>query len=131
MRGHSPSTPTSRATEIHVAKTKIPDPLERRHLVEKHLTPDQARAIAGAYLAEERRIEAIDFLRIAGAEDGLAELRRGAIADGDAFLLRAVAAAQGRPPTREEWQQLAAGAAANGRERYAVEARRQAERGDD
>jgi hypothetical protein len=42
-----------------------------------------------------------------------------------------VAAAQGRPPTREEWQQLAAGAAANGRERYAVEARRQAERGDD
>jgi hypothetical protein len=114
-----------------VAKTKIPDPLERRHLVEKHLTPDQARAIAGAYLAEERRIEAIDFLRIAGAEDGLAELRRGAIADGDAFLLRAVAAAQGRPPTREEWQQLAAGAAANGRERYAVEARRQAERGDD
>lgn len=114
-----------------MAKSKIPDPLERRHLVEKDLSPDQARAIAGAYLAEDRRIEAIDFLKIAGAQEGLAELRGLAIADGDAFLLRAVAGAQGRPPTREEWQQLAAGAAASGRERYAVEARRQAERHDD
>ena len=114
-----------------MAKSKIPDPLERRHLVEKDLPPAQARAIAEAYLAEERWIEAIDFLKIAGAGEGLAELRSRAIAEGDAFLLRAVANAEGRPPTRDDWQKLAASATANGRERYALEARRQLERGGD
>ena len=114
-----------------MAKSKIPDPLERRHLVEKELPPDQARAIADAYLAEDRWIEAIDFLKIAGAGEGLAELRSRAITEGDAFLLRAVANADGRPPTRDDWQKLAAAATANGRERYALEARRQLERGDD
>jgi hypothetical protein len=114
-----------------MAKAKIPDPLERRHLVEKELAPDQARAIAEAYLAEDRAIEAIDFLKIAGAAERLAELRGRAVADGDAFLLRAVAAAQARPPTHDDWQKLSTAAAANGKERYAVEARRQAERGDD
>ena len=114
-----------------MAKAKIPDPLERRHLVEKELPAEQARAIADAYLAEDRSLEAIDFLKIAGAGEGLAELRKRAIADGDAFLLRAVANAQGLPPTRDDWQELAAAATANGHERYALEARRQLERGDD
>jgi hypothetical protein len=114
-----------------LAKAKIPDPLERRHLVEKALPPDQARAIAQAYLADDRFIEAVDFLRIAGAAEQLAELRARSIADGDAFLLRAVAGAQGQPPTREDWQKLEAAATAQGRERYALAARRQIERGDD
>jgi hypothetical protein len=114
-----------------VAKAKIPDPIERRHLVEKELPPAQALAIADAYLAEDRCVEAIDFLKIAAAGEKLAELRRRSIADGDAFLLRAVAGAQGQPPTREDWQKLEAAAAAQGRERYALAARRQVERGDD
>ena len=110
---------------------KIPNPLERRHLVEKELPADQARAIADAYLADGRSLEAIDFLKLAGAGEGLAELRSRALAEGDAFLLRAVANAQGRPPTRDDWQKLAAAATATGRERYALEARRQLERGGD
>jgi hypothetical protein len=114
-----------------VAKAKIPGPIERRHLVEKDLPPAQARAIAEAYLAEDRCLDAIDFLRIAAADEQLAELRKRAIADGDAFLLRAVAAGQSRPPTRDEWQKLEAAASASGRERYALAARRQVERGDD
>ena len=114
-----------------MAKAKIPDPLERRHLVEKELQPAQALVIADAYLAHERFVEAIDFLRIAKADDRIAELRARAIADGDAFLLRAVAGAQQTPPTREEWQRLGAAAEGRGLERYAQEARRQAERGDD
>ena len=114
-----------------LAKVKIPDPLERRHLVEKELPPEQARAIAQAYLAEDRRIEAVDFLRIAGAGEQLAELRERAIADGDVFLFRMVAGAQGRPPTRDDWQKLEAAASAQGRDRYALAARRQVERGDD
>jgi hypothetical protein len=113
-----------------VAKAKIPDPIQRRHLVEQS-SPEQARAIADAYLAEDRCVEAIDFLKVASADDQLAALRGRAISEGDAFLLRAVARAQGEPPTRDDWQKLEGAALASGRERYAVEARRQVERGDD
>ena len=114
-----------------MAKTKIPGPIERRHLVEKELAPAQALAIAEAYLAEDRRLEAIDFLKLAEASAQLADLRERAIAEGDAFLLRAVAGLQGQPPARGDWQRLGEAAAARGLERYAVEARRQLERGDD
>jgi hypothetical protein len=114
-----------------LAKVKIPGPIERRHLVEKELPPAQARAIAEAYLAEDRCIEAIDFLKIAAAGERLADLRQRAIAEGDAFLLRAVSSAQGQAPSRDDWQKLEAAAAAQGRERYAITARRQLERGDD
>lgn len=114
-----------------MAQVRIPGPIERRHLVEKQLPPDQARAIAEAYLADDRCIEAIDFLKIAGAGDRLAELRARSIAEGDAFLLRAVAGAQDQPPTREDWQRLEGAATAHGRDRYALAARRQLERGDD
>ena len=64
-----------------MAKAKIPDPLTRRHLVEKELPPDQARAIAEAYLADDRCLEAIDFLKLAGASEALAALRARAIAN--------------------------------------------------
>jgi hypothetical protein len=112
-------------------KGKIPDPIERRHLVEKELPPAQARAIADAYLAEDRCLEAVDFLKLAAAADQLAALRQRAIDEGDAFLLRAVAGAQEEPPSRDDWQKLEAAATASGRERYAVAARRQLERGED
>src|SRR5262249_33276255 len=104
---------------------------ERRHLVEKELPADQARSIAESYLAEERWLEAIDFLKIAGAAERLAELRQRAISQGDAFLLRAVAGAQEKPASREDWQQLGATATEHGLERYALEARRQLERSDE
>jgi hypothetical protein len=114
-----------------MARTAIPDPLERRHLIEKQLPAAQALAIADAYLAQDRCLEAVDFLRVAKAADRLAELRARAITEGDAFLFRAVAAAEQRPPDREEWQRLGAAAAGRGLDRYAIEARRQVERGDD
>lgn len=95
------------------------------------MPPAQALAIAEAYLADDRCIEAIDFLKLAAANAQLAALRDRAIADGDAFLLRAVANAQGDPPTRGDWQKLGDAATAHGRERYALEARRQLERGDE
>lgn len=111
-----------------MAKPAIPEPLERRHLVERELPPPKALAIAQAYLDQGRDLEAIDFLRKAGEVDRLAELRARATAAGDAFLLRAVAAATGMPPDRAEWRALAEAAAAAGKERYALDAKRQAER---
>lgn len=114
-----------------MARTQIPDPLTRRHLVERELPQAQALQIAEAYLAEGRRGESVDFLRKAGAADRIAALRAEAIADGDVFLLRQLADASGQPVTREEWHASARGAESAGKERYAAEARRQAERGED
>ena len=110
---------------------KIPNPLERRHLIERDLSAAQALGIAEAYLAEGRAIEAVDFLEKAEAADRLSELRSEAIESGDAFLLRAVASAADQPPQRDEWRRLADSAARQGRDRYAEEATRQAERGED
>jgi hypothetical protein len=108
-----------------VAKSAIPDPLERRHLVERQLDPARALKIAEAYLAEERAQEAVAFLARAGAVDRLEALFRLAVDEGDPFLLREVAAALGREPDGASWRALAEAAAAAGKDRYAAEARRQ------
>ncbi len=109
-------------------KPRLPDPLARRHLLERALEPARARAIAEAYLAEQRDMEAIAFLKKASATNELERLCRSAIERGDAFLLRAVCEALGREPDLASWESLAAAAASQGRERYAAEARRQVER---
>ncbi len=109
-------------------RSKIPGPLERRHLIERELAPAQALKTAEAYLAEGRAIEAIEFLAKAGDEERLQALRREALEAGDVFLMRAVADAMGKAPDRDEWLALAAAAEASGKQRYAVDARRQAER---
>jgi hypothetical protein len=114
-----------------MASTKIPAPLARRHLVERELPPAQAAKLAEAYLAEGRTIEALDFLRKAGDREQLAALRAEAVEAGDAFLLRAVAGAMREPPGREEWQRLTEAARAAGKDRYAEDAKRQAEREED
>ena len=112
-----------------MAKTQLPNALDRRHLVEREMAPAHALGFAEVYLAEGRTLEAVDFLRKAGAAEKLTELRREAIAAGDAFLFRSVASATGEPPAREEWAVLADAAAASGRRFYAEQARRQAQRG--
>ena len=112
-----------------MAQSRIPNPLLRRHLVERELPPAHALRIAEAYLEEGRSVEALEFLRKAGAVDRLAALRREAIEAGDAFLLRGVVAAGGAPATREDWLALAEAATAAGKLRYADEARRQSQRG--
>lgn len=114
-----------------MAKSTIPNPLDRRHLIEKDLSHAQALETAEAYLAAGRTVEAVDFLAKAAASDRLAELRSRAIEAGDVFLLRAVARAMEEPPVRAEWSAIAEAAAAAGKDRYAVEARRQLDREDD
>ena len=111
-----------------MAKSHIPDALERRHLVEREIPAAQALRIAEAYLDAGREIEAVDFLRKARAAEKLAELRRQAIERGDAFLLRSIAIAAGEAPRRDEWEALAQAAASAGKQRYADEGRRQARR---
>ncbi len=113
-----------------MARSKLPNPLDRRHLVERELAPEKALRLAEAYLEEGRTVEALEFLRKAGAADRLDALRAEAIASGDAFLLRSGAAAGPRPPHPDEWRALAEAAAAAGKEVYAVEARRQADAGE-
>ena len=111
-----------------MTKSTIPNPLERRHMIEKDLSDAQALATAEAYLADDRPVEAVDFLAKAHARERLAELRSRAIETGDVFLLRAVARAMDEPPARAEWSATAEAAGAAGRDRDATEARRQLDR---
>ena len=78
-----------------------------------------------------RSEEAVDFLRLAGEDERLGALREEAVSSGDAFLFRSVTRALGESPEREEWRRLSEAARAAGKERYAEEAMRQAERGDE
>lgn len=102
-----------------MAKSKLPDPLAKRHLLEADLEPAKARALADAYLALGREIEAIDFLKQAKAVDALAALEAAALERGDVFLMRRVAQALGREPSPERWRALAAAAERAGRLRDA------------
>jgi hypothetical protein len=106
----------------------IPDPLARRHELEKPLEPARARAIGEAYLAEGRELEALAFLKKAGASDALERVCATAVARGDSFLLREGCTALGREPLAREWEQLERAASTQGRDRYAAEAKRQVER---
>ncbi len=113
-----------------MAKSNVPGPIERRHLIERDLSAAQALRYAEAYLEAGRDQDAIEFLVKAEAEEQLEAIRRRSIEAGDAFLLRSVSAATGVTPDREQWKQLAEAAAAAGKERYAAEALRLATRGE-
>lgn len=111
-----------------MAKFRLPDALERRHLIEKDLAPAQALRLAEAYLAEERVVEALAFLRKANAEDRLRAIGEQAARDGDVFLMRQAATWLGTAPPAEEWRAAADASRERGKLRYAADAERQASR---
>ena len=112
-------------------KSKIPNPLERRHLLERGLPAEQALSIAAAYLEEGRSEEAVEFLGKAGADDRLESLAREAVEAGDLFLLNEISRVRRSEPDPESWQRLAESARRAGKDLYAEDAERQAKRGDD
>ena len=114
-----------------MAKSKIPDPLERRHLVERELPTEQALAIAEAYLEDGRFEEAVAFFGKAGAEDRLDSLVGEAVEAGDVFLMNEISRVRGREPDPQTWQRLAESARRAGKDLYAETADRQAHRSDD
>jgi len=114
-----------------LAKSKIPNAIERRHLIDRELKPAVSMRYAEAYLAEGRDQDAIAFLVKAQASDVLAAMRQRANEAGDAFLYRSVCSASGVAGDRAEWRALSEAARAAGRERYANEALQMAERGED
>jgi hypothetical protein len=107
-----------------LAKTKLPDPLSRRYLLERELDPARARAVAEAYLAQGREIEAIEFLARGDGRESLAALRAAAVERGDVFLMRAVAQALDEEPDAGTWRALGEAASRAGRERDADTAAR-------
>lgn len=111
-------------------KSAIPDPLERRHLVERDLAPDACLRIAEAYLAAGRVWDAIAFLAKGGANDRLAALRDDAIAAGDTFLVRELTRALHDEVPAARWRETAAAAEAAGKDRFAEQARRLSERAE-
>lgn len=114
-----------------MADRSIPNPLQRRHIIERDLPADQALGIADAYLEEGRREEAVAFLWKAEAEDRLESLAEEAVESGDVFLLSEIARVRGREPDAQTWQRLAESARNAGKDLYAETADRQAHRSDD
>jgi hypothetical protein len=113
-----------------MAKTAIPNPLVRRHLIERDAAPEPSLKIADAYLADGRVWEAIVFLQKAGARDRMTALRGEAIAAGDYFLVRELTRALGDELPAEGWRATSQAAAAAGKDRYAASAHRLAERAE-
>ena len=113
-----------------MAKSKIPGPLERSHLIEKDMDAESASSVAEAYLADGRKNEAIEFLAKAGDEAGLQALAEQAVDLGDPFLLASVVRVTGKEPDRATWIRCAEVAQAVGKERYAETARRSAARSE-
>jgi hypothetical protein len=109
-----------------VPKARIPDPLERRDLLEGALEPARALAIAEAYLAEGRSFEAVPFLVAARAAERLEALAAEAVEAGDAFLFETLARELASPPGPERWRSLAERARAAGLLAYAESAERHA-----
>lgn len=107
-----------------MARSKLPDPLARRHLLEAKLEAGKARALAEAYLELGREIEAIDFLRQADAVDAIESLEQAALERGDVFLMKKAAQALGRDPSPERWRTLSEAASRAGRARDAETAAR-------
>jgi hypothetical protein len=113
-----------------VARSKLPDPLEKRHLLEGDLDPARARALGETCLEAGREIDAVAFLAVAGVHDALRSLQEQALARGDVFLMRAASSALGEEPVSETWRSLAETASAAGRDADAETARRLATVGD-
>ena len=111
-----------------MARSVLPHALTRREWIEEEIDPSRALEVAEAYLELGRSGESVAFLAKAKAFDRLRELVDLAVQQGDAFLLREASRALGEEPSREQWQGLAESATALGKERYAAEALRQAER---
>lgn len=113
-----------------MARSAIPDPLERRHLIERDLAPDACTKLADAYLAAGRNWEAIAFLSKASAADRLRALRDEAVVAGDAFLVRELTRALRDETPAARWRETAAAARAAGKERYAAQATQLADRAE-
>jgi hypothetical protein len=111
-----------------MARSVLPHALARREWIEDEIDPSRALKIADAYLELGRAAESVVFLGKAKALDRLRELVDHAVQQGDAFLLREASRALGEEPSREQWRGLAESATALGKELYAAEAIRQAER---
>lgn len=107
-----------------MARSRIPGPLERRHLLDRPLDASRARAIAEAYLAAGRSVEAVAFLGRAGEAAPLEALADEAIEAGDAFLLEMVSRELETTPGPDRWRRLAENARAAGLLAYAASAER-------
>ncbi len=114
-----------------MAKSKIPNAIERRHLIDRDLKPAQSLRYAEAYLEVGRDQDAIEFLVKAEATEQLEAMRKRALESGDVFLFRTVSSALGVTSERHEWRSVSEAARAAGRGRYADEAMGMAERGED
>jgi len=109
-----------------MAKSRIPHPPPRKPHNEREIENEKSLALADIYLEQGRLVEAVDFLVKAEANDRIEALKSDAVADGDAFLLKAIADATRNDPGADAWRALAEAAETHGKALYAEMARRHA-----
>ena len=109
-------------------KVQVPNPLQRRHLLEQKLAPERAVGIAAAYAEAEQWVDAIAFYAKAEAFDELGKIAERAVEQGDEFLFSAAMGALAQEANQEQWEKLARAAEGLGKMRYAENARRVAGR---
>lgn len=107
----------------------LPDALQLREIKYGIKTSDAERCRVGRELAAAGRLaEALDLFLLAGDEEGVAELRRRAITEGQPLLLQSLRRA-GRAVPKEEWRE--AGRAAQQARRWREAYRCYTEAGDE
>lgn len=97
----------------------LPDALQLREIkYGSRTSPEERRRIARSLAAAGRVAEALDLYLLAGDEEGEAEVRRRAVAEGQPILLLILRRA-GRSISRDEWAEAARAAVRAGRWREA------------
>ena len=103
---------------------RLPSPLKKRQLIYGEKTPSEELSARGRdHLEEGRLTDALDFFEAARDTEGLAEIAKRAVEEGDAFLLWGVERTAPQLVSSAEWEKLARRAAALGKDAFAERAR--------
>ena len=103
---------------------RLPSPLKKRQLVYgEKAPPEELSGWGRAYLEEGRLTDALDSFEAARDREGLAEIARKAVDEGDAFLLWGVERSAPELVSTADWERLARTAKALGKDAFAERAR--------
>lgn len=100
--------------------SSLPSVVDRRGLLygkDSHKTDHQA--MARRYLEAGRAADALEFFQRAGSVDGIREIQRLAVAEGDAFLLSQIERITQERLDPDVWREAERNAARHGKERFA------------
>lgn len=107
------------------ARDQLLSPLKKREILySAEVTVEEKTEWGRRYLAAGRMVDALDFFVEAGSRTDLEEMRRKAVEEGDAFILRAIERVAPELVDESHWQALANTARTLGKTVFAEQAGR-------